>query len=63
MKNMKIGTSRYSNSISPGFSKIHEDKELAYIVPANLQSVIGIVGLRGSGKSIISKFLIDIMTP
>lgn len=59
MKNMKIGTSRYSNSISPGFSKIHEDKELAYIVPANLQSVIGIVGLRGSGKSIISKFLIE----
>lgn len=51
--------SRYFRSITPEFSKIHIDKELAYIVPTTLQLIIGITGPRGSGKDIVAEYLVE----
>ena len=49
---------KYDYQIRPRFSRLHEDKDIPFIVPVQLRCVIGIVGKKFAGKSEIAKYLV-----
>ena len=50
---------KYQMQIGPGFSKIYQDEELKYLTFPNYKIAIGLIGHKGSGKSIISNYLVE----
>jgi len=50
---------KYQMQIGPGFSKIYKDEELSYLSLTKYKLALGLTGHKGSGKSIISNFLIE----
>lgn len=50
---------KYLGQTRPLFSRLHEDKDIPFIVPVKCPCIIGIVGNKFSGKSEITKHLIS----
>lgn len=50
---------KYHGQFGIPFSKIHKDKELPYIVPIRYRVIIGVVGLKYSGKSVLTSYLVE----
>ena len=50
---------KYHGQFGIPFSKIHRDRELAYVVPVPYKLVIGIVGPKCSGKTVITSHLVE----
>jgi hypothetical protein len=42
---------RYSGQFAPGFSRIHEDSDLLWVVPFRVRYILGVAGYRFTGKS------------
>lgn len=49
--------SKYHGQFGIPFSKIAEDREIPYIVPLGQRIIIGIVGLKYAGKSLLAGYL------
>jgi len=50
---------KYHRQFGIPFSRIHKDKELPYIVPFPYKHIVGIVGPKYSGKTIVSSHLVE----
>jgi hypothetical protein len=51
--------SRYHGQFGIEFSKIHEDRELAYVVPLEYRIIVVIVGLKYAGKTVVTDHLVE----
>ena len=50
---------KYQEQFGVPFSKISKDRELSYIVPPRYRIILGIVGLKYSGKTTLSSYLVE----
>jgi dCTP deaminase len=50
---------KYALQIGPGFSKIYDDPELNLLRPLEFGSLVGLTGHKGSGKFLVSSYLVQ----
>jgi hypothetical protein len=53
----KGGTQRYKHQFPPAFSRLYEDRDLAWVVPLHVDYIIGVLGQRFAGKSAALNYL------
>ena len=58
MNTIRKSISRYSRSIGPEYSKIYNDKEMAYLGISRQPMIIGITGPTKSGKTMVARYLV-----
>lgn len=50
---------KYQGQFGIPFSKIHLDRELAYVVPLNYRLLLAVVGPKYSGKTVVTSHLVE----
>lgn len=51
--------SRYDGQFRPEFSRLHRDPDLLWATPIGVRYILGVVGLRGAGKSTVLSYLAE----
>jgi hypothetical protein len=51
--------SRYAGQFRPEYSRLHCDPDLLWITPIGVRYIVGIVGLRGAGKTTVASYLAE----
>jgi len=51
--------SRYQGQFRPKFSRIHQDPDLWWVTPMGIRYMVGVVGLRATGKSTVVAYLAE----
>lgn len=51
------GSGRYLGQYPPRFSRLADDRDLSWVVPVRVRYVVGVTGLRMSGKSTVLNYL------
>ena len=51
--------SRYDRQFRPEYSRLYRDPDLLWVTPLGVRYIVGIVGLRGAGKSAVASYLAE----